>query len=101
MHYMQLLIVSLLVSVLYFLPLIYVAYMSYDPSLASDQTVFESKEESSWERAMVRFASWFFMMLERSDLGKIGVAISIAVHVQLYGLLLVMQWCAWHMRTLA
>ena len=101
MHYMQLLIVSLLVSVLYFLPLIYVAYMSYDPSLASDQTVFESKEESSWERAMVRFASWFFMMLERSDLGKTGVAISIAVHVQLYGLLLVMQWCAWHMRTLA
>jgi len=39
---------------------------------------------------MMRFADWFFMLLERSDLGKVGLCISILVHVQIYGLLLVM-----------
>ena len=90
MHYMQLLIISLIVSIMYFVPLIYVCYMSFDPSLEGGETAFQSSEKSSWEKAMVRFASWFFMILERSDLGKFGLVISIAIHLQLYGLLLVM-----------
>ena len=40
------------------------------------------------------------MLLERSDLGKWGLVISILVHVQIYLLLLAMQWCAWHIRTI-
>ena len=49
---------------------------------------------------MIRFADWFYMLLERSDLGGWGLAISTLVHVQIYLLLLVMQWCAWHIRTI-
>ena len=36
LHYAQLLIVSLICSILYFLPLAYIAYMSYDPEFAAE-----------------------------------------------------------------
>ena len=49
---------------------------------------------------MIRFADWFFMLIKRSDLGQFGLVLSISVHVQIYLLLLVMQWCAWHIRTI-
>ena len=106
LHYAQLLIVSLIVSILYFLPLIYVAYMAYDPSqqveLEEGQTpAFADPDQAEWERAMIRFADWFFMLLERSDLGGWGLAISTLIHVQIYILLLVMQWCAWHIRAIS
>lgn len=104
MHYLQLLIISLLVSVLYFLPLIWVAYLAYDPSQQAelqpgDRPAF-ADDKADWEKATIRFADWFYMLLERSDLGKWGLTISILVHIQIYILLLVMQWCAWHIRTI-
>ena len=37
---------------------------------------------------MIRFADWFFMLLERSDLGQYGLIISILIHLQIYGGLL-------------
>lgn len=104
LHYMQLLAVSLLVSVLYFLPLIWVAYAAYDPyeeEFEEGSTpAFYDSDKPEWEKATIRFADWFYMLLERSDLGKWGLTISVLIHVQIYLLLLVMQWCAWHIRTI-
>jgi len=84
MHYFQLLVVSLLVSVLYFLPLIWVAYAAYDPEsaeLEEGQSPAFHEDKPEWEKATIRFADWFYMLLERSDLGKWGLAISMLVHV--------------------
>ena len=103
MHYVQLLVISLLVSILYFLPLVWVAYLAYDPEqieLLEGQSPAFQDGKADWEKAAIRFADWFYMLLERSDLGKWGLTISILVHVQIYILLLVMQWCAWHIRTI-
>ena len=49
---------------------------------------------------MMRFADWFFMLMVRTDLGPVGLVLSILIHLQIYALLLVMQWCAWHIRTI-
>lgn len=96
MHYAQLLIVSLICSILYFLPLVYIAYMSYDPEYA--ETTFSTKAQAEWEKALIRFADWFYMLLERSDLGQVGIWVSFLVHFQIYCMLLIMQWCAWHIK---
>lgn len=36
MHYLQLLVISLVVSILYFVPLVYIAYLAYDPVRISE-----------------------------------------------------------------
>ena len=102
LHYLQLLVISLLVSLLYFLPLIYIAYISYDSKqMNGDESALDTENKrAEWEKAMIRFADWFFMLVKRSDLGQFGLLLSVAVHVQIYGILLVMQWCAWHIRTI-
>ena len=102
LHYLQLLVISLLVSLLYFLPLIYIAYISYDSNqMNGDESALDTENKrAEWEKAMIRFADWFFMLVKRSDLGKFGLLLSVVVHVQIYGILLVMQWCAWHIRTI-
>ena len=66
-----------------------------------DESALDTENmRAEWEKAMIRFADWFFMLVKRSDLGQLGLLISVAVHIQIYLILLVMQWCAWHIRTL-
>ena len=36
---------------------------------------------ADWELALIRFAEWFFMLLERSDLGVFGLVVSTLVHL--------------------
>ena len=71
LHYLQLLVISLLVSLLYFLPLIYIAYISYDSKqMNGDESALDTENKrAEWEKAMIRFADWFFMLVKRSDLG--------------------------------
>ena len=79
------------------------AYLAYDPEQIEleegDRPAFQ-EGKAEWEKAAIRFADWFYMLLERSDLGEWGLTVSVLVHVQIYILLLVMQWCAWHIRTI-
>ena len=91
-----------MVSLLYFLPLFYIAYISYDSKQINgdDSALDTENKRAEWEKAMIRFADWFFMLVKRSDLGQFGLLISVAVHVQIYLILLIMQWCAWHIRTI-
>ena len=65
-----------------------------------DSALDTENKRAEWEKAMIRFADWFFMLVKRSDLGQFGLLISVAVHVQIYLILLIMQWCAWHIRTI-
>jgi len=83
-HYMQLLVLSLFVSALYFLPLIYIGWLAFQRAGNSfEKDAFEEKGQNyaEWEKAMMRFADWFFMLLDRSDLGKGGIVVSIMVHI--------------------
>ena len=84
MHYVQLLIISLLVSVLYFVPLIYVAWLSLqEVGSEFEKDAFEEQghDLASWEKAAFRFADWFYMLTERSDLGSGGLFVSAFVHL--------------------
>ena len=56
---------------------------------------------AEWEKAVLRFADFIVMLLIRSDLGNMGLAMSSAIHFQIYMLLFVMQWCSWHVRVVA
>jgi len=44
---------------------------------------------------------WFYMMFQRSDLGSFGLILSALIHIQIYILLFVMQWCAWHVKVIS
>ena len=44
---------------------------------------------------------WMFMMLERSDLGTFGLIVAWLIHAQIYILIFVMQWCAWHVKVIS
>ena len=46
-------------------------------------------------------ADWFYMILKRSDLGTFGLIISALIHFQIYMLLFIMQWCAWHVKVIS
>ena len=46
-------------------------------------------------------ADWFYMIFQRSDLGTLGLIISGLIHIQIYILLFVMQWCAWHVKVIS
>jgi hypothetical protein len=84
MHYVQLLVISLVVSLLYFLPLIYIAWLAFQEvgsNFEADAFEEQGQDYAEWEKATMRFADWFFMLLERSDLGKGGIIVSLLVHV--------------------
>lgn len=44
---------------------------------------------------------WMIMMFERTDLGGFWVIINALVHFQIYVMLFVMQWCAWHVKVIS
>ena len=38
------------------------------------------------------------MIMLRTDMGVVGVILSVLIHIQIYCLLFIMQWCAWHVK---
>ena len=87
-HYCQLMTGSILVTILYFIPILYIGWIGYQE--VGDGFMTKAK----WESSILRFADWFYMIMIRSDLGFVGFAISVLIHVQIYGILCVMLWCA-------
>lgn len=96
-HYIAIVFLVTLVTVAYFIPLVYVGYKAYSAdgdqfNKYSDSSL--NKDMKDWEKALLRFGDWFYMILKRSDLGVYGLFFSFFVHVQIYVLLFVMQWAA-------
>ena len=102
-HYAQLMLAAVLITVVYFIPVAYVAYQAFrlagEVYYEDDQLAITS--ESDWETNMKYMADWFFMMLKRSDLGTFGLVVSGLIHIQIYIMLFVMQWCAWHVKVIS
>ena len=88
-HYVQLGVLAILLSVVYFIPVLVIAHMAY-----SDYQQSEVPEKG----AMSRFADILFLMMRRTDLGIGGIVFAIIIHIQIYFLLFWMAWCASHVR---
>ena len=86
--------VSVLVTILYFIPILYIGWIGYIE--VGDGVVAKTK----WESTVLRFADWFYMIMLRADMGIVGFVISVLIHIQIYGLLCVMQWCAWQVKVI-
>ena len=85
---------AMLVTILYFLPILYIGWVGYKD--AGDSY----KGTAKWESSIRRFADWFYMIILRTDLGIAGLVISVLIHLQIYGVLFIMQWCAWHVKVI-
>jgi hypothetical protein len=96
-HYYQILGLTVLVTIIYIFPVIYIAYISYkDASLSflGYHAYLANTERPQWEIAITKFVDWLIMIIYRSDFGLFGFVCSLLVHLQIYILLFVMQCCA-------
>ena len=92
-HYVAILALVVFVTIAYFVPVVYVGYRAYTAdgdrfNKYSDQSL--KADMKDWEKALLRFGDWFYMIIKRSDLGKFGLFFSFIVHVQIYVLLFIM-----------
>ena len=71
-HYYQLMTVSVLVTILYFIPILFIGWIGF--------TEIED-QKSKLESSVLRFADWFYMIMLRVDMGVVGIVISILIHV--------------------
>ena len=82
-------VVAVVVTVLYSVPIIYIAYISYKDA---GQSYFQDKFHTNpdlfhiLERgdnligSLVRFGDWFYLLMKRNDLGIEGMVLSFAIH---------------------
>merc|ERR1719367_2087848 len=83
-HYAQLLLAAVVITVLYFIP---VVWLGYQGLRMAGQFYYQgtdfaiSPEKSSFAVNIKRFADWSYMMLKRSDLGSVGLVISGLIHL--------------------
>ena len=92
-HYCQLGVLSLILTVVYVLPLVLVVYHAYADARDS--------ETAGHRTAMHRFFDIFVYIILKSEQGVGGFVLAVLIHAQLYALLFVMMWCALHIREIA
>ena len=71
---------SVTITVLYFIPVLYICYQAF---LVAHQKYYgeDGTEEDDIWRECKQMIDWFLMMVERSDLGGWGLAISSLIHM--------------------
>ena len=96
-HYHQILAMTVLVTLIYIFPVLYIAYISYRDAGYSYLNVHAQNANTSrpqWEVTITKFVDWLIMIIYRSDFGMFGFICSMLIHIQIYILLFVMQCCA-------
>lgn len=86
-HYKQLGVLTVLITIVYFLPIIILTYKAYDDSTSS--------ERQAHKGAYKRFSDMLFYILIRSELGVWGLLFAALIHFQLYMIVFGMLWCAY------
>ena len=89
-HYLQLGILSVAITVIYFMPVLLVAWRAW-----SDAT---NSVTAAHKGAINRFYDMLFYILLRSAMGVAGFVLTSLIHLQLYCLVFVMMWCASHIK---
>lgn len=92
-HYWQLGLLSVAITIFYFLPVVLVAMRAW-----SDAT---NSVTSAHKGAIHRFYDMLFYILLRSAMGIAGFVLTSLIHLQLYCLVFVMMWCAGHIKEIA
>ena len=90
---MQLGVMSIVITVVYLIPVMIVAYNAYSHATTS--------EKNAHKGGLTRFFDMVFYIFMRSELGVLGFVLAIVIHVQLYFLLFVMMWCAAHVKDIS
>ena len=85
-HYRQMIFITFGITILYVLPLFYIAYSSYADSTYK-QTIYDDSigdyrqkngaTDNSHLIALMRFADWLVMVLIRTDMGVVGFCVSL------------------------
>ena len=87
-HYKQMLIISLTATFLFILPFVYLVWMSYsdmygsvDGSLMKKHSVLGGYfQDNKHMTALLKFADWMLMMALRTDMGWVGLSLTIFVN---------------------
>ena len=92
-HYLQLGVLSIVITIVYFLPVLLVAWRAW-----SDAT---SSEKAAHKGAINRFYDMIFWVMLRSAMGVGGFVLTTLIQLQLYCLVFVMMWCASHIKEIS
>lgn len=96
-HYYQILGLTVIVTIVYIFPVIYIGWVTYRDagmSFLGYHALLANKDRPQWEIAMTKFVDWIIMLISRADFGWFGFICGLLVHIQIYLLLFVMQCCA-------
>lgn len=89
-HYVQLAVLSVAITIIYFVPIVFIAMRAYTDTITSSI----SRAKSGYQR----FFDVLLYILLRTDMGIGGFLLAFLVHVQLYMLVFAMMWCASHVK---
>ena len=95
-HYWQLALLTILITVVYFLPVVFVSYRAYADATAAEGTTTQYGGKP--KGALTRFFDIMFYVMLRSAMGLPGFILTCIIQVQLYALVFVMMWCAAHVK---
>lgn len=91
-HYLLLGTLTLLITIVYFIPVLIVCYSAYSHGVES--------ENHSSRGGTTRFFDMVFYIFMKSEMGVAGFVLACVIHAQLYFLLFVNMWCAAHIKDL-
>lgn len=110
-HYKKILMATIFVTVLFFIPFGYIMWASYydesvknmvfDPEVGDYVFKYDAvnKDSSHWT-ALLRFGDWILMMILREDMGIWGLIANVIIMWQIYFLLFILQWCTMQVHNL-
>lgn len=90
---MQLGVLAVVITIVYVLPVAFICFRTYSDAHTS--------ETAAHKGAFTRFFDLLVYTVVKSEQGAGGFVLAVVIHVQLYGLLFVMMWCALHIRDIA
>ena len=99
-HYWKLLTISVIFTIIYSLPVVFISIYIYHDANTRDSKGISVSEESGWSVAIFNFASWVYHMFKREEMGMWGFLLASVIHVQIYIFLFVMSCLAGQMRNL-
>lgn len=91
-HYKQLGFLTVLITIIYFLPLVFLAYKAWTDATMSTRNAHKG--------AFKRFADMLIYLLLKSEQGLAGTLIAAAIHFCLYLLVFGMLWCTYQVKEL-
>ena len=91
-HYKQLGFFTVLITIIYFLPIVFLSYKAW-----TDATI---SAKNAHKGAFKRFADMLIWLLLKSEQGFVGMIVAAVIHFCLYLLVFGMLWCTYQVKEL-